>query len=267
MSNPKAIKILKSTYWNPKYGWVSNPPSENDLDFAINSGVMFPLKLHGHDETIDRALLAVKKVSKAEVVKAFLGSLESRRLEMRSALASYACGINLPLHSNVDPKAIPCRECASYCNGKEEDLNVLNFERYKFGGVRHLDPLYIALDLELFQSESIQQPSSTSIGILNSILSSLKDLESPRLSAAPKALSKLLKANDDERVGIISTLGYCGILKLPNYPPLYEKYTRASDRDRSSYSKSDWSFPADLWRPEYGLDENAISFWFGDYVS
>jgi hypothetical protein len=267
MSDTKAIRILQSTFWDAKMGWVKRPPSNEDLSYAIQAGVMFLPENVSHDELNERAINAVGNTSKRRVVEAFISSLTSRRLEIRSALASYACGVKIPRHSNLDPKAVPCKVCHSYANGGKEDLNVLNFERYKFGGVRHLNPLYIALDLELFASESFEEPTEVGLDILREVFNALRGLKSGRLSQAPAALGKCLKGNKNEREAIVSTLGYCGILKVPGYQPFYRKYIHSDQRKHSSYSKSDWPFPADLWRPEYGLDEESIDYWFGAYGS
>jgi len=267
MRDRKAIQTLQATYWNSKTGWVNNPPSEDDFEYAVRAGVMFPSELLTHDDVIKRAKAALENSSKKKVVSAFISSLTSRRLELRSALGSYACGVSLPTHDKTDIKAISCQVCGSYTKGEIEDLNVLNFERYKFGGVRHLDPLYIALDLELLEADYVEEPSMEAINIFRSVIIELRNLTVNRLSAAPAALAPLLKSNKNEREGIVSILGYCGILKVPNYLPLYKQYTVASEREHSSYSKSDWPFPADLWRPEYGLNEEAIRFWFNDYIS
>lgn len=49
---------------------------------------------------------------------------------------------------------------------KNEDLNVLNFERIKWGGLRHGDLLYTLFDLEQFTKEEIPEPVTDDIEIL-----------------------------------------------------------------------------------------------------
>ncbi|MFC1520546.1 hypothetical protein ACFL6Z_12650 [Pseudomonadota bacterium] len=265
MVDRKAIKILMETYWHPKDGWSKSTPSEADFKYALDAGVMFPPETVTHDSIIKRARTAIDNTSKERVVDAFVSSLVSRRLDLRSALGSFASGLNLPKHESTN--SIACEVCGSYACGKEEDLNVLNFERHKFGGVRHLDPLYIALDLELFNVTVIEAPNEEATEILRSLVYELRNIPSNRLSDAPKALASKLKSNNNERTGIISTFGYCGILTPPGIKPLYQQYVPVKNREYSSYSKSDWPFPSDLWRPEYGVNQDAVEFWFGEYVS
>src|SRR5436189_202810 len=75
------------------------------------------------------------------------------RLDRRSALGSFAVARHFPDHRHTGGSARYCTVCGSLGDPADncpEDLSVLNFERFKWGGVRHLHPIYAALDLELF---------------------------------------------------------------------------------------------------------------------
>jgi hypothetical protein len=169
------------------------------------------------------------------------------------------------LHKMVRGEGSSCVICSEYDSREPTDLNVLNFERFKFGGVRHLQPLYIWLDLTLFGKEKLEEPTSQDIDLLKNILDQLSSLSSKKLSDAEKAI-KFPKSNKNERVGLISTLGYCGILNVPNYPCFYEEYISCNQREHSNYSKSDWPFPTDIWLPQYGINEKSVMHWFSDYL-
>jgi hypothetical protein len=73
----------------------------------------------------------------------FLASLTSRRLDLRSGLASFvlasAAGAARLRPQRPPTSASPASRSGSY---RDEDLDVLQFERHKWGGVRHGDPLY-----------------------------------------------------------------------------------------------------------------------------
>ena len=61
----------------------------------------------------------------------------SRRVEIRSALGSFAVLQHFPMHAAPGQREA-CPVCGDYNRpADEEDLNVLNFERFKWGGVRH----------------------------------------------------------------------------------------------------------------------------------
>jgi len=75
-------------------------PPPDLLAKAVAAGVMFtePRTLD-HDGWISAARQAAAALTAREVGDAFLASLTSRRMDLRSALASYALTHNLPEHS------------------------------------------------------------------------------------------------------------------------------------------------------------------------
>lgn len=89
-------------------------------------------------------------------------ALASRRLDLRSALGSYAIACQLPWHvfspaGDIDPcggytsvSPSDCGICGSPARPGPADLNLYSFERFKWGGVRRDDVSYIAFDLEQF---------------------------------------------------------------------------------------------------------------------
>jgi len=86
----RALRILFDTYWSPN-GWNSQPSTPpDDLAFARTAGIMFEPIALDHDEEIQRALRARDAVTARQVGHAFLASLNSRRLDLRSALGSFA---------------------------------------------------------------------------------------------------------------------------------------------------------------------------------
>jgi hypothetical protein len=113
----------------------------------------------------------------------------------------------------------------------------------------------------------VPKPTKSDVEILQSVLDSLIDITEGKLSDAEKAIKNCIKGNKNERESIIATMGYCGILNIPNYENFHKSYIAWSERAHSDYAKSDWPFPADLWLPKYGLNQEAVQFWFGAYIS
>lgn len=104
-----------------------------------------------HDGWVEAARAAVARVSAKEIEAAFLTSLTSRRLDLRSALASYVVARGLPEHSfTARSGSQQCAICGLYAEAAAEDLNVLNFERFKWAGVRRDSIVYVAFDLQQF---------------------------------------------------------------------------------------------------------------------
>src|SRR4051794_33003022 len=85
----RAAKILFDTYWTPT-GWRDGRSTPaDDFEYAKRAGVMFDGERLSHDKIVERALLAVRNADRESVADAFVGSLSSRRMELRSALGSF----------------------------------------------------------------------------------------------------------------------------------------------------------------------------------
>ncbi len=125
-----AVRTLMRTYWSSA-GWKqerSTPPDE--LANAVARGVMFADERGtSHDELVAEVRSLASALSAGGVGAAFLSSLSTRRLDLRSALGSFAVARHLPDHrfSRRDdgPWCAICGELKS----DEIDRNVLNFER------------------------------------------------------------------------------------------------------------------------------------------
>lgn len=272
MTDKRALKILFDKYWSPSSGWIKGEVSAADYQYAKDAGVMFDDIETDHDSIVTKCIDTIKDIKKKDVVKAFVSSLSTHRLELRSALGSYASGRLLYKHnfkSSEENYSSPgsCVVCSQFEGPEKVDLNVLNFERFKFGGVRHSQPIYIWFDINQLKEQEILEPTEQDILILKSLLQRISELQAGKLSDAPNSLNGILKGNKNERNGLIEILGYCGILNVPDYPELNKKYTPVYLRKHSSYSRSDWSFPADIWLPEYGVNSDNIKFWFNEYIS
>jgi len=111
----KARKILFDTYW-ASGGWREDSPrptSREDLECAKRAGVMFdPVRL-SHAEIVQRALKAAAAVNRRDVANAFVTSLASRELGLRSALGNFAALQHLRDHESPSDRAACC-ECGVY---------------------------------------------------------------------------------------------------------------------------------------------------------
>jgi hypothetical protein len=147
--DPAAVRILFDTYWSSG-GWKSEPiTSAEDLAYAKSKGVMFDPCPFDHDETVDAVIKLAASIPTRRIAQAFLYSFTTRELVYRSALGSFAMASWMPLHTFVGNRT--CDICRDYSwSSKNEDYNVLNFERLKWGGVRHMSPMYQLFDLQEF---------------------------------------------------------------------------------------------------------------------
>lgn len=270
----KAKKILFSTYW--KNGWIDSKDrvlNADDFEYAKSKGLMFEPISISHDECIASIVDLVATISKAQIAKGFLSSLTSRRLDLRSSLSSYSMAKRIPVHQHTPvisgtsynegiatSHSYTCSICrdAQYGVGGAEayvnaDLNVLNFERIKWGGVRHGNILYMLFDLKQFNNTDIPEPTAEDIFCFKEIL---KTIESSAPEDYPSTLEKrlatVIKSSKTERQMLIEILASIGVLKPSHY-------------DRPRRGKNDWVF-AEYWRGEDKYNRAAIDDYFGKYL-
>jgi hypothetical protein len=260
----KAVRILTETYWSSA-GWKRHPetPAE-DFAYAKRHGTMFDLIAMSHDQAIKAATDAVSAVSKDAVIVAFLASLSSRRLDLRSALGTYAAGRHMEPHcfeNNGLRQA--CAYCGDYDLLRPIDLNVLNFERMKWGGVRHDQPTYIAFDLQTFETIPNATPVDEDVKILRLILDIAGSMPATaRPNHLDKALAKVLPSNSAERRTLIAILGFAGVLVDPSRPNFRTEFVPIERRERTPWHTDDWSYPAMWWMGSHGVNQSAVNEWF-----
>ena len=268
ITDKRARKILFDTYWSGA-GWKRTPTtSAADFAYAKSMGVMFDPVSLTHDELIEAILRLRNRIEPAKAARAFLASLSTRRLQWRSGLASIVVANRLSQHA-YEPKAsgwglapdgavtVTGYNCG-ICNGRSEyrdiDLNVLNFERMKWGGVRFDQLPYIWLDLFLLERDGVGDPTDADIAILQAILSAIATSSSgDRPGELERRLSPLLPSSKNERHVLIEILAVAGILK-------------ARAAGEPIRGKTDWLF-ATHWRGEDRYDAGAVDRCFGAWLS
>lgn len=271
----KAKNILFKTYW--KNGWIDDEQRQinsADFEYAKSKNVMFEPLTISHDQCLEKIFEILPTISIDKVATAFLSSLSSRRLDWRSSLASYFIAKQLIPHQYTKAlsgesfgeneeethRSYTCGVCRDLKYGiigekdyQNEDLNVLNFERIKWGGVRHGQLIYTLLDLQQLQIAEIPKPTTEDIEIFKNILEVINNSQPTDYpSVLEKKLSTAVKSTKDERKILIEILACIDILKPTSY-------------DRPSRGKSDWTF-VEYWRGEDKYNEKALNNYFGKYI-
>jgi hypothetical protein len=273
MIDKRARKILFSKYWGSA-GWLMPEADvpEEDFEYAKSMGYMFEPFTISHDEAVAWLLKERGAANPRAISDAFVASLGNRRLDQRSALASYGFAVNFPHHllTEVPARQFPmggmeCTYCGltEYHPPKPTDLNVLSFERHKWGGVRHDTPVYAAFDLEQFRTLPQVIPSDEDIETLRSILDIAVEMGSEdRPNALEKALGGVFKSNKAERQNVISTLGYCGVLQPRNKSGYFGEFSFVFDREETNDHANDWPYPIRWWRGQDGINTQALKTYF-----
>lgn len=259
--NPQAIKLLLSIYW--KSGWIYDPEVPREQrEFLTQAGYWPENPKHDHDACVKWALSQRDGVAQGDVAAAFLASLSTRFLEYRSALGSYAHLMHMPAHDFQRTPGLHsslCLTCAYPPKATNpERFSVLNFERHKWGGVRHDNLAYQALDLQLFSALDAIEPTAEDADILRQIISAAE--QSDTVGALKKSMGKFLKSNDGERDTLCHILCYCGVLKPAAHDTYLQRYVPYLDRDGGSV-RSDQRYPLTCWRGG-AVDRAAVDFWF-----
>jgi hypothetical protein len=248
----RARTILFDTYWSSK-GWRerserSVPPG--DEAYAIKHGLMFKPVTLSHDKVLTATRTAAAALTLAQVRDAFLASLSTRRCDLRSGLATYVLARSLTPHRFASPDQVFCSTCGGWKSHKDEDLSVLNFERHKWGGVRHTQPLYQYLDLTALKRSLPATPEPGDIAIFHAILAAAASTpakDGP--GKLEKRLAKVVPGTKQERNTLLEILGLAGVLQ--------------PKQERSS--PGDWGFVG-MWRGADGYDAAAVKRLFGKYA-
>ena len=261
----RALEILFGTYWSPS-GWNPKPHvSAEDFAYAKSRRIMFDPIRPTHDEAVARLHAARDCLDLRRVADGFLASLSTRRPEWRSALGSFSVSRWLPTHEAMVVERY-CGVCGLYedTHAEDQDLNVLNFERLKWGGVRHADPIYAALDLEMFSASPPPAPTADDVRIVRELVAAIVSASPSVTSAALHAhFPASLKSNKSERDMIVAILGLCGILGTPRHPGFGERFVPSNQRVLPNRHYVDMAYPACWWRRSDGVNDDRLRAVFG----
>lgn len=244
-------------------GWLSPPkwPAHEEFSKAVASGVMFAEPMTGsHDEAVESVARIASAVGAEEVGAAFAASLTSRRLDLRSALGSYAVARHVTAHA-YEPAELWCAVCG-LVRDLDDDLNVLSFERFKWGGVRRADLKYAAFDLDQFTRAPQLEPTDSDLAQLRQLLQHLR-------TAAPEATALqvagnlgFIVGNEAERQILLEILAVAGVLDTPEHPSYRTAFIPSRSRVNPGRHNEDREYPMPWWRGSDGLNEEAIAEWF-----
>jgi hypothetical protein len=258
----RAVEVLLDAYWSSE-GWRPGPElSPADLEHAVQAGVMVgEATSAGHDEVISGVLDSREDVSIEDATDCFLASLTSRRLDLRSALSSYVLARRLEPHAFVKgPGHISgaCAVCGLDEREVEIDWDVMNFERFKWGGVRRDDLTYVWLDLRQFAAADRPLPTSADRAAFGQLLDGLEGA-SPTTTAAKAAGQRwsAVPSNKAEREVLLDVLGICSVLESPEHQGFLDRWVPAADRVLPPLRYVERAYPVCWWRAEHGINRSA----------
>ncbi len=265
-------KLLFNSFWSSS-GWSDNDISDEVFQICKAQGYMFdPPEVITHEEYMNRLAKVVRSIDPYDVAGAFLYSLSTRLLEYRSALGSYWYAVAVPGHQWPDDKTYHCPVCG-WRRWSDRDQNrhrgfyVLNFERYKWGGVRHTNGQYALFDLEQFMSLPKVTPTDEDIKLFEDILGCVAEMDpDKKVGELQKIITskKMIKSNKSELQTLLDILGICGILSSPDNPCYADSFVDTYGRDPVEY-KNDFAYPTNRWRASDGINTDRLHIVFQGY--
>ncbi len=241
----KAVQILNRLMDDRKKHSVS----AEELAYARTMGVVVEDQPITHDQALDVLERCFETVSLENAAQAFLYSLSSRDMDYRYILASY----------------VYARSWFSLDRGRTQEVpekltgTFFNWVKHKGGGIWGTigKPIFY---LEQFVSMERRAASDGDVEILRLILEladSMEDKASGTALATAIRTAKLFPCNQAEAVGIVETLGICGILEAPGHPGFLHSFTPPLERDTGDLRQS-LSYPLNWWHGVDGVNwENA----------
>ena len=233
--------------------------SDEDFAYAKEKGVMFDLQKIAHNEICQRIKSAVAKIKKKAVVDAFLYSLSTRDLKYRSFLASYCIGKSLAEHdfeSSPKPNETICAVCglASFEFEDPIDFNTINYFKCKHGSCSD-NLISVMFDLEQFPKFPRVQPNDGDYEILNKIKEKIENADaSSTIAQLNKNISKIIQSNEEERLGILESLGIIGILHDNQHFGYADTFVTYLEIKHRPIRFDDVGYPARWWQGKFGVD-------------
>jgi hypothetical protein len=223
-----------------------------------------------HDQVVAQAVEATKKTDRRSVIRAFVGSLSSRNLPARSAFGSLMVLQKFKAHRFTPSVEFDESHCG-YC-GLEEEMEPETLERieaYPFQ-VQHPDVQYAAFDLQTFPKRKTDQPTDDDRERLLQLLTAIRELPAKaQLTELNQSIAKAIKSNKHERMILLETFGYAGILcpatKL-SYRSRFVTFDEANSDQPKEFYKREWDYPVRFWTGTHGIDEKVVATLFGDVL-
>lgn len=262
MINTKLNKALKDFL---RSGSVDNMQDSSSIEVLKEYEMIFPVVGMEHDDLIEKLHIEMAKAEKSKVVQEFLSGLENNEPQKRAALSAYAIMQKFPDHKFESHAGIQCDICSGF-KKRKVDFTLVNAMRYLGGSTNNGAPeqLYFFL-AESNREREFSVPSGKKMKAVLSVLSSASAGDTPVILEKKIRGINELKFSQDESRGLLDLLGHLGVLETPEHKGFLNEYKNIGLVPKKSRS-TDWSYPVDFWLGEYGINENAVNFWFGDYL-
>lgn len=219
-----------------------------------------------HDEYIKKALDVIQKTDLQKTTSAFLASLSTKNLLWRAGLPSFIVLQHLKKHEFESSKVFHPTNC-HYC-GLNKTQNELILDKFEY---LHCDYINQSVSyLESFIQLNIPNPTPDDIIIFKNIIRAIKSLpKNAQLTQLEKSIQGQFKSNKFQRISLLYTLGYMGILLPQNTKCYHDKfltYDFIHDEQSPHFYKNDWKYPVRFWTGIDGVNDELLYFYFKNYL-
>nr|WP_123784646.1 hypothetical protein [Pirellula staleyi] len=221
-----------------------------------------------HNELVDACVDAAEALDRIDVARAFIASLSSRRLDWRGVLPAYAVCRQLPRHEYAPTQVFQAGPDAScFICGLPSPSKTKVSGRLLVGNLGRAYYLETSLTtLQQFASTEKPVPKDEDFGMLTETLNRLQNRNGAKLGELQKLIQGLFPSNKFEREDFLGALAIAGIFQLDaaSYFDGWVTYDIRESVMPSHFYAKDSSHPLRHYKPDCGLNERAISFWFKD---
>ncbi len=256
-------------FWSPA-GWKRTPeaPSPEDAAHATRAGYLFQDLSFRHDKLVQAIISLGTTLNLDEASDSFLASLSTRNLFLRPFLPSLVIARSMPIHEfrptsrqvTGSPDVGPCDICNVW--GKPlvtVEPNILNFERHKWGGVRHLDPVFVWFCLDRFQAEGGAAAEPVDLDLFRDLLAALGSCSPLTSMSQAEPLLKIIKSSKQERHVVLETLSVIGVLQNPSHPGFLSTFPTTKQRQLPNRRFVDRGYPGEWWTGADGVNQAAVA--------
>jgi hypothetical protein len=214
-----------------------------------------------HDEAVGAAVAVAARTDVAAVAAAWVSALTTRDLAARSAFGSHVVLQHLPEHGFTPSTEFLPSTCG-VCGLRETVPPPAPLTYH----LRNTDITDATADLTAFAAREVPQPSDEDVARLHAMLDAIRALPpAAQLGDLHRALRGTLRSNKIERMFLLETLGFAGILcpaDQRHYSDGFVTYDHANSTQPAQHSKREWSYPVRWWTGADGVDDDLVKRYF-----
>ena len=214
-----------------------------------------------HDEAVHAAVAVAARSDVTAVAAAWVSSLTTRDLAARSAFGSHVVLQHLPEHGFTPSAEFHPSSCG-VC-GLRETVTPPTALTYH---IRHTTITDAAADLATFATREAPRPTGEDVDRLHDVLDGIRALPpTAQLGDLHRALQSRLRSNKIERMFLLETLGFAGILcpaDQRHYSNGFVTYDHANSTQPAQHNKREWAYPVRWWTGADGVDDELVKRYF-----